>query len=1062
MCWAHNPLIAQDASIYFESYTISDGLSQSSIHKVHQDKQGYLWVATQAGVDRYDGYRFQNMSSQSFSGTQSHIEWCYSIFEPEDGVLWFGDQAGRFSKLDRSENRWTNERIFYLDEALGSTQTPPEFPGRIQAITQSQDARYLYLGTNAIGLIRHDLQTGQQKHIKLQAASERVFEASIYDLQWSMDKLWIASEAGLFMYDPADSTIAPAEINQGRKLAVRDLLQKPDGGWLVATNSGLYESDGSFTRLDASLPPALLAEQCGSVALLDIHFADDQDKIWLIIENMGIALWDTKTQKVTAFKEGSAGLNSSIFLHLLTDRQGIVWVASYTQGLLKYDPEARKIKKLDKSTPVDAALGFETVWGTLIDQKNRIWVGDIAPGGGIYVYDRELQQTYHHLKGDSDIGRRFWAFAEDAAGVIWILHNQSGDVLVYKADAAERTPRLVGRESTLGDKLPFSARYSTHLTQGGDLLISGAKDLIRIADAQGNTKFDRYGPLADQIESRIIDFFRASDTLTYVMTVDGLYKWYDGGSQRLEEVIQAGQVDFFEAGASNDIQFVVYRDSLLYIPIYGKGLYQLDINTLEQKYLGLREGLVNRYLYTAYLSEKGTIWMSSNYGIIAYNPENQRFRSFGPNEGAQDYEFNANSSYQSESGELALGGLSGLNYFHPSDLDGEVQVVPVLVEQIRFGTGETKRIESEEGFEQRYELEYSLNSPSFEYLSVDLRDAEKIRYRYRLEGLQDSWIEAEDRRFASFTNLLEGQYTFRVQAQHPDALDQWQEASFSFRVLPPWYRTIWAYGFYLIILGAFIYLYNQYRVGKEQERAEQKRRNDEMKAAQELQQRMLPEVMPNYAGYVICAHQETSTEVGGDYYDFFEHDDGSLMVVCGDATGHGTAAGMLVSVTKAGLNALQSQKPHEILKQLNRVVKNVNVGMLRMSLVVLHIEGNRVQLSSAAMPPVYIYRAATKAVEELMISDLPLGAFKHQKYSLHAFDLDEGDCCVLLSDGLPEATNSQGVMLDYDRVKESIKTHAADGAEAVKQALLALGSAWIGGTKPEDDITFVVVEKTKN
>jgi serine phosphatase RsbU (regulator of sigma subunit) len=333
-----------------------------------------------------------------------------------------------------------------------------------------------------------------------------------------------------------------------------------------------------------------------------------------------------------------------------------------------------------------------------------------------------------------------------------------------------------------------------------------------------------------------------------------------------------------------------------------------------------------------------------------------------------------------------------------------------------------------------------------------------MQYRYRLEGLQDDWIDAQDRRFASFTNLFEGNYTFIVQALHPDADEQWQEARFSFKVRPPWFRTLWAYAVYLMLLSAAIIAYNRYRVGKERLQAERKRKDEEMQAAQDLQRRMLPDKMPEFSGYVIEAHQETSTEVGGDYYDFFQQDANSIMVVCGDATGHGTAAGMLVSITKAGLNALRAHEPAKVLSELNQVVKNVNVGMLRMSLVLMQIEGHKVRFSSAGMPPVMMYRAETNTIEELLISDIPLGVFRKHDYSGHDYEMQKGDCCVMLSDGLPEATNPKGEMLDYEAVKKCILEHAPDGAIAIKENLIRLGKEWIGEDKPDDDITFVVVE----
>ncbi|MFN9688985.1 MAG: SpoIIE family protein phosphatase, partial [Bacteroidota bacterium] len=160
-----------------------------------------------------------------------------------------------------------------------------------------------------------------------------------------------------------------------------------------------------------------------------------------------------------------------------------------------------------------------------------------------------------------------------------------------------------------------------------------------------------------------------------------------------------------------------------------------------------------------------------------------------------------------------------------------------------------------------------------------------------------------------------------------------------------------------VFLCLGIYLYAKRQQKERIRKIEEDRKNKELQAARDLQQSMLPKENPKRPDLDIATFIRSSTEVGGDYYDFFPQKDGSLFSVCGDATGHGVTSGMMVSVTKAGLNGINPVKPNKILQRLNRVVKRIDLGTLRMSLNIAEITQNEVYLSSAAMPPIYLYKA---------------------------------------------------------------------------------------------------------
>ncbi len=266
-------------------------------------------------------------------------------------------------------------------------------------------------------------------------------------------------------------------------------------------------------------------------------------------------------------------------------------------------------------------------------------------------------------------------------------------------------------------------------------------------------------------------------------------------------------------------------------------------------------------------------------------------------------------------------------------------------------------------------------------------------------------------------------------------------------------------GIFAVLLAIGIYLNGKRKQRERLRQIEEERKNSELKAARDLQQSMLPKENPKRSDLDIATFIRSSTEVGGDYYDFFPQTDGSLFSVCGDATGHGVTSGMMVSVTKAGLNGISPVKPNKILQRLNGVVKRIDLGTLRMSLNIAEITQDEVYLSSAAMPPIYLYKATTNTIEEFMNNGLPLGGLRDEEFALEARNFESGDVLIQLSDGLPEAPNSKGEMYDYERLRSLILTSCHLTAQEIINVLIQSVDQWMEGKHNPDDITIVVTKK---
>ena len=345
----------------------------------------------------------------------------------------------------------------------------------------------------------------------------------------------------------------------------------------------------------------------------------------------------------------------------------------------------------------------------------------------------------------------------------------------------------------------------------------------------------------------------------------------------------------------------------------------------------------------------------------------------------------------------------------------------------------------------------------FSYPNFDKFNENK--FRYRLIGLNEDWSEWTSSNESVFTNLFEGEYSFQLQSLNAEGIIS-GISEFYFDIRTPWYRTILSYIIYAAIAVILILFFGRYQANRSRIQAENNRRISDLEEAKKIQESMLPKIIPEFAGYDIAAGLITSTEVGGDYYDFFQSNKDELFAVCGDATGHGTAAGMMVSIIKSGLNGLPILSVNVILEKLNNIVKKIDLGRLRMSLSVLKLTKKKIEYSAAAMPPFFYYNSKKATCEEILLEGLPLGGLKNESYTKQSLEMSKGDTIMVVSDGLPEAENENKELYDYQRINSILKSSNELDAESIKKKLFNSLDKWLKGGIPQDDVTVLIIKKS--
>ncbi len=241
--------------------------------------------------------------------------------------------------------------------------------------------------------------------------------------------------------------------------------------------------------------------------------------------------------------------------------------------------------------------------------------------------------------------------------------------------------------------------------------------------------------------------------------------------------------------------------------------------------------------------------------------------------------------------------------------------------------------------------------------------------------------------------------------------------------------------------------------------AENERKSKELEEARQLQLSMLPKELPQLPNLDIAVYMKTATEVGGDYYDFHVGMDGTLSVVIGDATGHGLKAGTMVTATKSLFNSyINNDDILFTFREYTRVIKEMKMHAMTMCLSLLKIRGNKLEMSSAGMPHALLFRNDKKIIEEIALKGMPLGAVSDFPYQTQSKELFTGDTLFLLSDGLPELFNREREMFGYERITEEYEKVAEKAPEEIIEHMKSVGSDWVDGAEPNDDITFVVLK----
>lgn len=493
---------------------------------------------------------------------------------------------------------------------------------------------------------------------------------------------------------------------------------------------------------------------------------------------------------------------------------------------------------------------------------------------------------------------------------------------------------------------------------------------------------------------------------------------------------------------------------VLYVGTIGSGLFKYNIDSERFSKIDITNGLLSNNIF-GFLKVDSRLFIQSGSGINYI--EDDVIKNINNEDGLSISSFHSKSIHQFDD-TIVLTGKDKIQLFEIGDLDQNQKEFRISVLNIiGLDDANTETI-LPISKNNTLDFDYKTNTLIFDLFSNNNFKSDQVKYYFKKGENEEAVSNGYNNKiqlssFSYYTNNLE------IYAINADGQKSANTLTFSINNAPPWWLRIETIVLYVILSIILIYSLVKIRETQTKKRLEGERKSKELEEARELQNSLLPKTNPTIEGFQISTYLKSATEIGGDYYDFFYKKGEYFYAICGDATGHGVISGIMVSVTKAGLNGITMGTPSKILQQLNRIVKRVNFGRLRMSLSVAKLNKDSVELSSAAMPPTYYFNAKANTVEEVLVPNLPLGGIETEEFDGITKDFNEGDVIVMISDGLPELPNPQDELLDYQKVEDCVRANAGKDAESIKNALVELSDSWASGVMNPDDITIVVIKK---
>lgn len=803
-----HPLFSQ-SGLSFRQLSVNDGLSQNSAISVTQDQDGYLWIATQEGLNRYDGFEFVVYNKKFLDITEEKRLLLGKVFADSKNRIWIIPETSTPELLNREKDEF---------EAIeGITAANCIFE-------DSQST--IFFGTLSGQLYAWNEQLKKAELVWTDPAKE--FAAIS---QYDQKHLLITFKNGIALFNTENlqvNSLLETGIDVGFSTAKVDhegLI------WIGTLNSGVWTYD---VKEKSGKPHSkeIKGKQPTGNMVLDI-FIDSQNRIWAATYGAGIALIDKTNADITNYqfsKQNPRSLHYNDILCIFEDYTGTLWFGSDGAGLSFYDAYLEKFNFFHNQQ-VPENIHIDVIRAIYVDEFDQVWLG--TSGKGLTKYDpkNNTWKTFTHNSNDpnSISSNRVMSLEGDRNGNLWIGYQDEGLSLMNIS-----TGKFTHYHEQSSVRLPGSTIWKIiRDSQNRFWLGTRNSGLIQFDPKQGVMAHFVHEPdqpqncLPDNNVRTILE--SGKDELWIGTENQGIAK-LNLSTGKFQQIRH--QPDNPKSLSSNNIKSLhLAQGNILWVGTNGAGLNRLDLNSMEVEIINTASGLSNDVVYGILPDNAGNLWLSSNKGITKVETNKNKDGSFSitnySNYDGLATEFNTGAYYKTDKGTLYFGSLEGFYWFNSEDIAlNDIQPKTVISDFFVFN----RKVK----ISPDLTLKHDENTITINMASLVFSSPSKNEFQYRLDKHDENWINSGSNHQARYTNLSPGDYTFYAKSSNYDGIWSVEPVGISFTILPPWYLTWWAYLIYAFILAmALIWVY-QYLKWRWQMQFNLKMKDDEAQRLKEI------------------------------------------------------------------------------------------------------------------------------------------------------------------------------------------------------------------------------------
>lgn len=784
-------VLSQQKSIKFTNYTIEDGLSQSYVSDIQQDRFGYIWIATQDGINRFDGYHFdilKNVADNPHSLQNNRIHFVH----PDAHYFWLGTNRG-IGKLDTE-----SDVITHIDR-----DEYPNLRGTVFTTMAVDENGHLWVvseknGLHLINTHDHEVTVIDQIH------GNTDFSAIYSDAE---NTLWIGTSSGKIFctsppYDtftaiPVDSFGSLGQINRFHEKSYQEMLIATETGPFVIKNKQSLSSLTKGARL--------------RYTPVNCIYVEDDQKTWIGSAEKGLYLLSKENDgQEMLFHYAKNPYNHSSLVDdkvttIFEDNTGVIWIGT-EKGISKFDKYKQAFTTVSLNTDPDKGLVDYNVWSFGEDTAENIYIGTKRD---LTVFHQQDQKFYHIYRDPTaynylisiyaETPEKIWLGFDDGLYLLSIRDLRFGDYSFEKI-------AFTDEEYTSSEKVYVVKPL------GEDHLWIGSASGLSVLDKTNQTfQFYTYTGKPGHIgEGAVKTIFSDLEDNQWVVTKNtGLYRVIkeEGGLLSFEHhpVVNS-------SGHPTQITCVLQTESdYLWLGTYGEGLKRLHLTTADTESYTEADGLANNVVYGLLKDEDKNLWMSTNRGISKFNTTTSTFKNYYLGDGLQSNEFNTNAYMESTQGWLYFGGINGYNAFRPQETkinpNAPHAVISSVVVSSR-GATEKEVVAKHIIRSKKLELTYKQNDITFGLASNSYSAPSKNRFKYLLKGYEEKFTYLENENKIGYLNIPPGSYELQVYVRSADGIWSKRPTTVQLTISPPFWLTWWfriALAVTIIFIGLLIY-----------------------------------------------------------------------------------------------------------------------------------------------------------------------------------------------------------------------------------------------------------------